>query len=62
MSRWARRAGLPLDDERLDLITATTNHIQSVIGVLRALDFGETAPATAYPTPRTGEVREDAAI
>ncbi|QEV16319.1 hypothetical protein [Streptomyces alboniger] len=40
-ARWALRAGLPLDADRLELVTATANHIQSVIGVLRDLDLGE---------------------
>ncbi|MGW0535351.1 hypothetical protein [Streptomyces sp. NPDC003032] len=41
VARWAQRAGLTVEAERLDLVTATANHIRSVIGVLRDLDPGE---------------------
>ncbi|MFD9206725.1 hypothetical protein ACFVZM_10640 [Streptomyces sioyaensis] len=47
-ARCALRAGLPLADDRLALVTATANHIQSVLGVLRELDFRQTPPAPVY--------------
>ncbi len=34
--------------ERRAAITATANHIHSVVGILRELDFAETPPAFAY--------------
>ncbi|WP_399920643.1 hypothetical protein [Streptomyces kanamyceticus] len=63
VARWAQRAGLPLEPGRLDLVTATANHIQGVIAVLRELDPGEAAPASASPA-RCGveEGRDDAAV
>ncbi|MEU1625474.1 hypothetical protein ABZ746_09095 [Streptomyces sp. NPDC020096] len=54
-ARWALRAGLPLDAGRPDLVAATANHIQSVIGTLRELDFEETAPAATYQAVRPAE-------
>lgn len=54
VSRAAERAGLPLDEERLDLVTATANHIQRVLGVLRTLDLAETTPTAPLPAPSTG--------
>lgn len=47
-ARWALRAGLPLADDRLAPVTDTANHIQSVLGVLRELDFQQTPPAPVY--------------
>ncbi|WP_433857458.1 hypothetical protein [Streptomyces kronopolitis] len=47
-ARWALRAGLPLTDDRLAAVTATANHIHSVVGVLRELDLGQTPPAPVY--------------
>ncbi|KFU78637.1 hypothetical protein SAMN04489729_6683 [Amycolatopsis lurida] len=40
----AARAGLTLPTERHADVAATAGHIHSVIGVLRELDFGDTAP------------------
>ena len=60
-ARGALRAGLSLADERLDLVAATANHIQSVVGVLRELDFEETAPASVRNTVTVEEVRTVAA-
>lgn len=60
-ARGALRAGLPLADERLDLVAATANHIQNVVGVLRGLDFEETAPASNRPAVTAEEVRNGAA-
>ncbi|MEV6563131.1 hypothetical protein [Streptomyces kronopolitis] len=48
-ARWALRAGLPLTGDRLAAVTATANHIHSVVGVLRELDLGQTPPAPHYP-------------
>ncbi|MCB5906517.1 hypothetical protein [Streptomyces pinistramenti] len=59
VSPWALRAGLPLAAERLDPVAATANHVQGVIGALRALDFAETAPAATY---FAGEEPADAAV
>ncbi|MFI1303471.1 hypothetical protein [Streptomyces sioyaensis] len=47
-ARCALRAGLPLADDRLAPVTATANHIQSVLGVLRELDLRQTPPAPVY--------------
>lgn len=58
-AQWARRAGLPLDSERLDAVTATANHIQAVVATLRELDFGDVPPASAHTVG--SEVR-DAAV
>ncbi|MGE7435544.1 MULTISPECIES: hypothetical protein [Kitasatospora] len=58
-ARWADRAGLPLPTDRLDAVAATANHIQSVVAILRELDFGDTPPAAAY---RAGEEKNDAAV
>ncbi|MCA1219797.1 hypothetical protein [Streptomyces sp. 8L] len=54
-ARWALRAGLPLDAERLDVVAATSNHIHHVVGALRALDFQETPPASTYRPAATAE-------
>lgn len=35
-------------DDRLAAVTATANHIHSVLGVLRELDLGQTPPAPLY--------------
>lgn len=45
---WARRAGLPLEGERLNAVTATANHIQAVVATLRELDFGDVPPTSAH--------------
>ncbi|KIF02024.1 amidase [Streptomyces sp. RSD-27] len=58
-ARWADRAGLPLPADRLAAVAATANHIQSVVSVLRELDFGDTPPAAAY---RAEEEQHDAAV
>ncbi|QDQ15270.1 hypothetical protein [Streptomyces spectabilis] len=55
-ARWARRAGLPLGDERLDAVAATAAHIHAVVATLRELDLTGVAPA-----PAGAEVR-DAAV
>ncbi|MFD9858519.1 hypothetical protein [Streptomyces alboflavus] len=47
-AQWARRAGLPLEGERLDAVTATANHIQAVVATLRELDFGDVPPTSAH--------------
>ncbi|UFQ13776.1 MULTISPECIES: hypothetical protein [Streptomyces] len=78
VAQWARGAGLPLDPGRLDLVTATANHIRSVIAVLRDLDLDADldadldpdidpaeamqAPASAYPVRGAEEGRGDAAV
>ncbi|MFD7102446.1 hypothetical protein ACWIG3_10395 [Streptomyces celluloflavus] len=63
VARRALRAGIPLEAERLDLVTATANHIRRVIGTLRALDLDETAPAAVYDAAHlVGEGRNDAAV
>lgn len=49
---WAERAGLPLPADRHAEVAATANHIQSVVAVLRELDFADTTPAAAYRTER----------
>lgn len=46
-ARWARRAGLPLADERLDAVAATAAHIHAVVATLRELDLTGVAPAPA---------------
>lgn len=48
-AQWARRAGLPLAPDRVDLVTATANHIQAVVATLRELDFGDVPPASEFP-------------
>ncbi|GHE38084.1 hypothetical protein GCM10018785_04620 [Streptomyces longispororuber] len=55
-ARWAARAGLPLPDERLDLVAATARHIHAVVATLRELDL-----TGVEPTPAGAEVR-DAAV
>ncbi|RKT54623.1 hypothetical protein [Saccharothrix australiensis] len=47
-AKWALRAGLPAPIDGLDEVAKTANHIRRVVGLLRELDFGETAPAFAY--------------
>ncbi|MFD5425423.1 hypothetical protein [Streptomyces sp. NPDC127084] len=47
-AKWSRRAGLPLADDRLEAVSATANHVQSVLSALRTLHLGETPPAPAY--------------
>ncbi|MEU8589074.1 hypothetical protein AB0C59_19030 [Streptomyces sp. NPDC048664] len=58
-ARWADRAGLTLPADRLAAVAATADHIQSVVAVLRELDFSDTPPAAAY---RAGEEKNDAAV
>ncbi|MFJ7336360.1 hypothetical protein ACIQUU_24345 [Streptomyces sp. NPDC101116] len=58
-ARWAARAGFPLPADRHAGVAATANHIQSVVAVLRELDFGETPPAPAY---RAEQEMHDAAV
>ncbi|MFG2137896.1 hypothetical protein [Streptomyces sp. NPDC048650] len=62
VARWALRTDTPLDAGQLDLVAATADHIQSVIGTLHALDLGETAPAAAFHATHAGEERPDAAV
>ncbi|NUH40141.1 hypothetical protein HUF15_25850 [Streptomyces samsunensis] len=47
-AKWSRRAGLPLADDRLEAVSATANHVQKVLSVLRPLHLGETPSAPAY--------------
>jgi len=58
-ARWAARAGLRLPVGRHAAVAATANHIDSVVAVLRELEFGDTPPAGAY---RAGEEECDAAV
>ncbi|MCX3292238.1 hypothetical protein OR263_36990 [Streptomyces sp. NEAU-H22] len=58
-ARGALRAGLPLEDGRLDGVAMTANHIHSVISSLRELDFGETPPASSF---RAGQENADATL
>ncbi|MEU3570320.1 hypothetical protein AB0E96_18130 [Kitasatospora sp. NPDC036755] len=58
-ARWAARAGLALPADRHAAVAATAEHIQSVVAVLRELDFADTPPGAAY---RAGEERPDAAV
>jgi hypothetical protein len=58
-ARWAARAGLQLPAERHAAVAATTNHIRSVVEVLRELDFEDTPPAPAY---RAAQEKHDAAV
>ncbi|MFF2807145.1 hypothetical protein ACFVT2_08165 [Streptomyces sp. NPDC058000] len=58
-AHWAARSGLPLPADRHAAVAATAQHIQSVVAVLRELDFGDTPPAAAY---RVGEEKSDAAV
>ncbi|MVO85733.1 hypothetical protein GPA10_13440 [Streptomyces sp. p1417] len=69
-AQWARRAGLPLEPGRTDLVTATANHIHAVVSTLRELDFGDVPPAFDTPlvpvapqapgTPSVPEARHEA--
>ncbi|MFD9904265.1 hypothetical protein [Streptomyces sp. NPDC059063] len=54
VARWALRAGLPLEGDRLDGVTATAQHIHAVVSTLRELDFGEVPPAFAYAAASSG--------
>ncbi|MEU3910176.1 MULTISPECIES: hypothetical protein [unclassified Streptomyces] len=58
-ARWADRAGLRLPADRLAAVAATASHIQSVVSVLRELDFADTPPAIAY---RAEVEKNDAAV
>ncbi|MFE8957359.1 MULTISPECIES: hypothetical protein [Streptomyces] len=58
-ARWAARAGLPLPDDRHSVVAATANHIQSVVAVLRELNFGDIPPAGAFGA---GKEKHDAAV
>ncbi|MFF5956196.1 hypothetical protein [Streptomyces luteogriseus] len=58
-ARGALRAGLPLENGRLDGVAVTANHIHSVISALRELDFGETPPASSF---RAGQENADATV
>ncbi|GAA1889965.1 hypothetical protein GCM10009837_10020 [Streptomyces durmitorensis] len=55
-ARGALRAGLPLADDRHEVVASTAQHIHSVIATLRELDFGETPPAMSY-SPELEDVR-----
>ncbi|MFK8848164.1 hypothetical protein [Streptomyces sp. Ac-502] len=44
----ARRAGLPLPEERLAGVAATVNVIDTVLSTLRALPLGDTPPASVF--------------
>jgi len=46
VQRHAERAGLQTRSERHPSVAATVNHIISVIGTLRTIDFGDTPPTT----------------
>ncbi|MFD0417034.1 hypothetical protein [Streptomyces sp. NPDC127108] len=61
-AQWARRAGLPLEGERLDVVTATANHIQAVVATLRELDFGDVPPASAYAVDLIASEVSDATV
>lgn len=41
-------AGLPLPAARHAEVAAAANHVRSVVGVLRELDFADIPPAAAY--------------
>ncbi|MEU3297658.1 hypothetical protein ABZ722_35750 [Streptomyces longwoodensis] len=58
-ARWAARVGLPLPADRHAVVAATARHIQSVVAVLRELDFADTPPAPAY---RAEQEIHDAAV
>ncbi|MEU9630567.1 hypothetical protein ACFZDB_00240 [Streptomyces luteogriseus] len=58
-ARGALRAGLPLEDDRLDGVARTADHIHSVISMLRELDFGETPPASSF---RAAQENADATV
>ncbi|MDQ0746890.1 hypothetical protein QF034_001121 [Streptomyces africanus] len=60
-ARWAHRAGLVLPADRHAAVAATADHIQSVVAVLRELDFGDTPPAPAYRVTAAKETH-DAAV
>ncbi|MFI2237904.1 hypothetical protein [Streptomyces chrestomyceticus] len=50
----ARRAGLPLPEDRLAGVAATVNTIDSVLSALRTLPLGDTPPAPVFTAaPRT---------
>ncbi|MEU6962864.1 hypothetical protein [Streptomyces chrestomyceticus] len=50
----ARRAGLPLPEDRLAGVAATVNTIDSVLSTLRTLPLSDTPPASVFTTvPRT---------
>lgn len=54
VARLARRAGLPLPEDRLAGVTATVTAIDSVLSTLRTLPLGDTPPASAFTAaPRT---------
>ncbi|WP_030566076.1 hypothetical protein [Streptomyces aureocirculatus] len=60
-AQWARRAGLPLEPGRTDLVTATANHIHAVVATLRELDFGDVPPSFDVPfAPEAPEARHAA--
>ncbi|MFD3513107.1 hypothetical protein [Streptomyces sp. NPDC058657] len=54
-ARAARRAGLPLADERHAGVAEAANHMHSVIATLREIDFGDTPPAAVF---RAGEAAD----
>ncbi|MFF2543063.1 hypothetical protein ACFVUY_10935 [Kitasatospora sp. NPDC058063] len=61
----AARAGLDLPPERHAAVAATAEHIQSVVALLRELDFGDTPPGAAYRAEAEhldAEERPDAAV
>jgi hypothetical protein len=56
-----RSTGSPLPAERLDAVTATINAIRGALAPLRAIDFGDIAPASVYTTHLIAE-QHDAAL
>ncbi|MEV0523389.1 hypothetical protein AB0I66_08190 [Streptomyces sp. NPDC050439] len=58
-ARGALRAGLPLGNDRHEVVATTATYIQSVIATLRELDFGDTPPAISYTA---GQEDIDAAV
>ncbi|WP_280395743.1 hypothetical protein [Nocardia brasiliensis] len=47
-AEWSARVGFSLPDDRRAEVSATLDHILSVVGLLRELDFTDTAPATVF--------------
>ncbi|MFJ7906482.1 hypothetical protein [Kitasatospora sp. NPDC096204] len=58
-ARWAARAGLDLPAERHAAVAATARRLQSVVAVLRELDYGDTPPDAVF---RAAGERPDAAV
>ncbi|WP_280427050.1 hypothetical protein [Nocardia brasiliensis] len=47
-AEWAARVDFSLPVDRRAEVSATLDHILSVVGLLRELDFTDTAPATVF--------------